>query len=44
MAEYEKIVRKVLDDHDCFFVRHGKGDHDICIVRFPVGILRLTAK
>lgn len=29
MAEYEKKVRKVLKDHNCFFVRHGKGDHDI---------------
>ncbi len=29
MAEYEKKVRKVLKDHGCTFVRHGKGDHDI---------------
>ena len=29
MAEYEKIVRKVLKDNSCFFVRRGKGDHDI---------------
>jgi len=29
MAEYEKRVRKVLQEHDCHFVRHGKGDHDI---------------
>jgi len=29
MAEYEKIVRKVLLDNGCFFVRRGKGDHDI---------------
>ena len=29
MAEYEKIVRKILKDNMCGFVRHGKGDHDI---------------
>lgn len=29
MAEYEKKVRKFLMQHGCFFVRHGKGDHDI---------------
>lgn len=29
MAEYEKKVRKILKEHGCSFVRHGKGDHDI---------------
>ncbi len=29
MAEYEKNVRQVLSDNNCYFVRHGKGDHDI---------------
>lgn len=29
MAEYEKIVRKILKENGCSFVRHGKGDHDI---------------
>ena len=29
MAEYEKKVRKILDEHGCYFVRHGKGDHDV---------------
>lgn len=29
MAEYEKIVRKLLLQNGCTFVRHGKGDHDI---------------
>jgi predicted RNA binding protein YcfA (HicA-like mRNA interferase family) len=29
MAEYEKKVRKILDEHGCYFVRHGKGGHDI---------------
>ncbi len=29
MAEYEKIVRAVLREHGCSFVRHGGGDHDI---------------
>ena len=29
MAEYEKILRKILIENGCWFVRHGKGDHDI---------------
>ena len=29
MAEYEHIVRKVLQEKGCYFVRRGKGDHDI---------------
>lgn len=29
MAEFEKRVRKVLSENGCYFVRHGKGDHDI---------------
>ena len=29
MAEYEKVVRKVLQENGCYFVRHGKGDHSM---------------
>ena len=29
MAEYEKLVRRKLKEEGCYFVRHGKGDHDI---------------
>ena len=29
MAEYEKRVREELAKNGCYFVRHGKGDHDI---------------
>ncbi len=29
MASYEGDVRRILLDHGCTFVRHGKGDHDI---------------
>ena len=29
MAEYEKKVREVPKENGCYFVRHGKGDHDI---------------
>ena len=29
MTEYEKAVRKILNDNGCSFLRHGKGDHDI---------------
>jgi hypothetical protein len=29
MADYEKIVRKILTENGCLFVRRGKGDHDI---------------
>lgn len=41
MAEYEKIVRTKLKENGCYFVRRGKGDHDIWYspitgVNFPV--------
>ena len=41
MAEYEKIVREILKENGCCFVRRGKGDHDIWFSpivcrRFPV--------
>lgn len=29
MAEYEKKVREKLKENGCYYVRHGKGDHDI---------------
>lgn len=29
MAEYEKAVREILTQHQCRFLRRGKGDHDI---------------
>ena len=29
MKEYGKVLRDILDKHGCYFVRHGKGDHDI---------------
>ena len=29
MAEYEKKVRDVLSEHGCYFLRRGKGDHDL---------------
>ncbi len=29
MAEYEKKVREILMQNGCYFLRHGKGDHDI---------------
>ena len=29
MAEYEKKVREVLSKHGCYFLRRGKGDHDV---------------
>ena len=29
MAEYEKVVRKILQENGCYFVRQGKGDHSI---------------
>ena len=29
MAEYEKKVRQKLREYGCYFIRHGKGDHDI---------------
>jgi hypothetical protein len=29
MAGYEKLLRQILSQNDCYFVRRGKGDHDI---------------
>jgi len=29
MADYTKQIKKILSDSGCYFVRHGKGDHDI---------------
>jgi YcfA-like protein. len=29
MAEYEKVVRKILEENGCCFIRRGKGDHSI---------------
>ena len=29
MAEYENKVRKILSENGCYFVRRGRGDHDI---------------
>jgi len=29
MADYERAVRKILRENGCYFVRRGKGDHDI---------------
>ena len=31
MNHYGKAVRDVLEQHGCWFVRRGKGDHDIWI-------------
>ena len=29
MADYTRKLKKILSDNGCYFVRHGKGDHDI---------------
>ena len=29
MGDFGKAVRSVLSEYGCFFVRRGKGDHDI---------------
>ena len=29
MANYTRDVKKILTDNGCYFIRHGKGDHDI---------------
>ena len=29
MATFETEVRRILVEHGCTFIRHGKGDHDI---------------
>lgn len=40
MAEYEKLVREELKRNGCYFVRHGKGDHDIWYS--PITCLHVT--
>ncbi len=29
MSDWAPEVRKILRENGCYFVRHGKGDHDI---------------
>jgi len=29
MADYTRIIKKILSENGCYFIRHGKGDHDI---------------
>ena len=29
MADYTRKVKRILNDNGCYFVRHGKGDHDV---------------
>ena len=29
MADFDRAVRKILQENGCSFVRRGKGDHDI---------------
>ena len=29
MADYTKQILKILSDNNCYFVRHGKGSHNI---------------
>lgn len=29
MANYIRQVKNILSDNGCYFVRHGKGDHEI---------------
>ena len=29
MADYSRAVKDILKQNACYFVRHGKGDHDI---------------
>jgi predicted RNA binding protein YcfA (HicA-like mRNA interferase family) len=41
MAEYEKKVRKKLTEAGCYFLRRGKGDHDIWfspITKLPITV------
>ena len=41
MAHYEKLVRELLVKNKCYFLRHGKGDHDIWfspITKLPITV------
>jgi len=28
MGDYTRQVKKILSDNGCYYIRHGKGDHD----------------
>jgi len=41
MAHYEKQVKEKLVKNGCYFLRHGKGDHDIWfspITKLPITV------
>ena len=41
MAHYEKLVREILVENKCYFLRHGKGDHDVWfspITKLPITV------
>jgi len=41
MAEYEKKVRNKLSENGCYFLRRGRGDHDIWyspITKLPITV------
>ena len=41
MGSYERPVREKLSQNGCYFVRHGKGDHDIWfspITKLPITV------
>jgi len=40
MADYSRQVRNILSAHGCYFVRRGKGDHDIWYS--PITNIRFT--
>lgn len=40
MTDYRREVEKKLIDEGCYFVRHGKGDHDI--YRSPITNRNIT--
>ena len=29
MGDYTRQVKKILSDNGCYYIRHGKGDHDV---------------
>ena len=41
MGSYERVVRTKRSQNGCYFVRHGKGDHDIWlspITKLPITV------
>ena len=44
MGDYTKQVKKILRDNKCYFVRNGKGDHEIWYSPIKGGTFSIDGK